>query len=97
MAGSAVGTLSSTNFSPSRLDCFSSAWALAGSAMSPLTVIATSADRVSGVRVILSTRPTATSLTLTLDCGTRSSTSVNSAVTWYGWSPTSAPPGSGVP
>ena len=31
----------------------------------------------------------------TAACGTRSSTSANCAVTVYGWSPRSAPPGSG--
>src|SRR6516225_4977519 len=45
---------------------------------------------------MLHTRPTATSLTFTADCGTRSLTLVNSAVTWYGWLPRLAPPGSGM-
>src|ERR1700746_1739487 len=41
------------------------------------------------------TRPTATSLTRTADCGTRSTTLANCAVTVYGWLPRLAPPGSG--
>jgi len=46
-------------------------------------------------RTISVTLPTVTSLTLTVDLGTRSSTSANCAVMVIGSSPVSGPPGKG--
>ena len=91
-----AGATRATYFSPSRLVCRMLAVALAGSLTSPFTSHTTSAYRPLSSTVILVTRPTATLFTLTLDCGTRSSTSVNTAVTLYGWLPRLAPPGSGT-
>ena len=71
--------------------------AFSGRCTEPLTVDVDLGDPLAAVRrrsEIEVTLPTATSLTLTADCGTRSSTSANSMVTVYGWSPRSAPPGS---
>lgn len=53
----------------------------AGSRTSPLIFRVTRADQVSVPSSMAVTRPTATSLTLTADCGTRLSTSSSSAVT----------------
>jgi len=82
VASAGGGAESSTYFSPSRLDWRSLAPAFAGSLTSPLTSRVTSAVQPSRARLISSTRPTATSLTFTPDCGTRSSTSVNCTFTW---------------
>lgn len=89
------GGASSTNFSPRMLDCRSRAIAFAGSLTSPLIRSVTSALRPSAASSTCSTLPTATSLTLTPDCGTRSSTFGKLALTVNGWSPSEAPPGSG--
>lgn len=83
-------------FSPSRLDCSRCAYAFAGSLILPLTLMVTLAFQLPGASEILVTRPMATSLTFTEDCGARLGTSPNSAVISYGWSPRSAPPGSGT-
>lgn len=75
------GAASCTYFSPRRLVCSSLASALAGSFTSPLTSMVTVAVHPFFGSVISVTRPTATSLTRTAACGTRSSTVSNSAVT----------------
>ncbi|CAM5713051.1 hypothetical protein SGLAM104S_00228 [Streptomyces glaucescens] len=90
---SRAGATSWMYFSPSRLDCSSRAVASAGSRTAPLISMVTRADQPSSSMPV--TRPTATSLTFTAACGTRLRTSRSSAVTVYGWSPRSAPPGSG--
>jgi len=75
------GRSSSTNFSPSRLVWRTRAVALRGSRTDFFTRSVTLALNVAGSSAILSTSPTDTSSTLTADCGTRSSTSSNSATT----------------
>jgi hypothetical protein len=80
----AGGALSSMYHSPSRLDWRSAASALAGRCTSPLMTIVTVAVQLCAGRLMLDTRPTATSLTRTADCGTRSTTLLNCAVTVYG-------------
>src|SRR5262249_49078470 len=82
-AGAAPGGPDSATYcSPSRLDCAISAIAFAGRRTLPLTSIVTFAVQLRGGRKIRVTRPTATLFTMTADCGTRSATSVNWAVTW---------------
>jgi hypothetical protein len=73
------GGSSSTNFSPSRLVVRTRACASGGNATSPLTATVTSAVQ-SGPTAMSVTVPTDTSATFTSDCGTRSTTSVNSMV-----------------
>ncbi len=79
VGAASVGASRDTNFSPSRLVWRSSATALSGSF--------TLSSRRSRTRAVQpssqmsSTAPTVTSLTLTADCGTRSSTSRNSTTT----------------
>jgi len=68
-----------TYFSPSNDVCCTAARALAGRCTFLLICTVTLAFQPS--RLIDFTLPTATSLTLTLDCGTKSRTSRNSIVT----------------
>ena len=82
VAGSgAAGWVSSTYFSPSRLDWRSRAVALAGSFTLPLSSTVTCACQEFGARFTSETRPTGTSLTRTAALGTRSSTSWNRTLT----------------
>ncbi len=87
------GGLSDTNFSPSRLVWRISAIAFSGSSTSLRSSSVTTACWPSSSTSV--TWPTLTSLTFTVDFGTRSSTSRNSALTVIASSPMSVPPGSG--
>src|SRR4051812_3937363 len=82
-ASAAAGAMSATYFSPNREVCWISACEFAGSFTSPFTLIFTLAhhclvavpETLQSVSEMAVTLPSATSLTLTADCGTRSRTS----------------------